>query len=683
MEVLAWFSLVLRWLGCPSHAALPHRKGAGHQPMSGILTSAKRPRDLSHWHAGPLLFGDWGTSRLYVLGIGAVTLGLAAPYYLLALSVLMAVVAWAYTIVCRSFPDGGGVYSAARQLSPLLSVIGATLLLGDYIVTAALSTVEALAYFGVPDHKWLIVSLSTAAIALLGVINWFGARSAGELAKWIALASIALSAVVAVLVLPWVPDGLRLMKLDNAPLLDKWVNFTGIILALSGVEAVANMTGIMKEPVAQTARRTIWPVLAEVATLNVLFGVAMLGLIGLSAAHLPEMNAQVEASRHLAIDAVGRINDLPVHFSGASGGGGLGHAEWSVKEVQTHAMKVMAVEGGQNLLGQTGGLVFGKVTAVVFGLLLLSATNTVIGGMISVMYALGRDNELPRVLTRLNYSGVPRWPLIIACLSPAVLLCVFYELEPLSHLYAIGVTGAISLNLSCCAFNRKLTVTTVERTGLFVVATIITVVFMTIAITKHSAALFAGILVLNVLIGRQVAKLMAARAARLPEPTIGWLAELQRKPLDLDPNKPRIMLAARGRHQAEYAVDLARKRGATLFAIFVRTLRVIANEASSVPRIEEDPDAQEALGTVAVLARQVGVPFVPIYCSSPEIAEEILDYTVTFGCDTLIMGKSRRTNLARQLGGDPVAKVATLLPEGVSLVARDSTPHGVGPGGNA
>jgi nucleotide-binding universal stress UspA family protein len=434
------------------------------------------------------------------------------------------------------------------------------------------------------------------------------------------------------------------------------------------------MTGIMKEPVARTAKKTIWPVLAEVATLNVLFGVAMLGLVGLSAAHLPEMNAQIEATRHLAEGAAGRINDLPVTL--ASPGG---HGEWSVKEIQTHAMKVLAVEGGQRLLGQGVGLVFGKVTAIVFGLLLLSATNTVIGGMISVMYALGRDNELPRGLTRLNYSGVPKWPLVIACIAPVLLLCIYYELEPLSHLYAIGVTGAISLNLSCCAFNKRLTVTRIERGGLFVVATIITLVFVTIAVTKHSAAMFAGILVVNVLIGRQVAKLLAARAAKLPEPEIGWLAELQRTPLELDPNKPRIMLAARGRHQAEYAVDLARKRGATLFAIYIRTLRVMDYNAQTVPRIEEDPDAQEALGTVAVLARHVGVPFVPIYCSSPEIAEEILDYTVTFGCDTLIMGKTRRTHLARQLEGDVVATVANLLPEGVSLLTRDSLPHGVGP----
>ena len=627
--------------------------------MAGILTSAKRPRNLTHWHAGPLLFGDWGTSRLYVLGLAFILLGFAAPYYLVALSLLMVAVAWAYTIVCRSFPDGGGVYSAARQITPLLSVIGATLLLADYIVTAALSLVDGFHYFGVPSVKdggsqWAIVLLCTGTIAVLGAINWFGARAAGEFAKWVAIASIGLSALIALAVLPWVPAGLKQMRMDDHPLLTRWAQFSGIILALSGVEAVANMTGIMKEPVARTARKTIWPILAEVATLNLVFGLALVGLIGLRGA--------------ASVDASGVLTMVPSQGFG-----------YSADQVKDSAMKVLAIEGGQHWLGERGGYLFGKATAVVFGLLLISAANTVIGGMISVMYALGRDNELPRVLTRLNYSGVPKWPLLIACAAPALLLCVVHEVSALADLYAIGVTGAISLNLACCAFNRKLDVNKAERAGLFGIAVVITAIFVTIAITKHSAALFAGVLVVIVLAGRGIAKLLAERAAKLPEPELGWLAELQRTPLELDPNKPRIMLAARGRHQAEYAVDLARKRGATLFAIYVRTLRVLDYDPTKVPRIEEDQAAQEALGTVAVLARQVGVPFVPIYCSSPEIAEEILDYTVTFGCDTLIMGKSRRTTLARQLEGDVVATVATMLPEGVSLIARDALPHGVGP----
>jgi amino acid transporter/nucleotide-binding universal stress UspA family protein len=626
--------------------------------MAGLIVSQKRPRNLSHWHAGPLLFGDWGTSRLYVLGIAAVTLGLAAPYYLLALSVLMAVVAWAYTIVCRSFPDGGGVYSAARQLSPFLSVIGATLLLADYIVTAALSLVEAFAYFGVGDVKIMgfdgnsqlvTVVLCALTIAVLGLINWFGARSAGELAKWIAVVSIALSAVVAVLVIPWVPEGLRSMKMDNDPWLTRWIHFTGIILALSGVEAVANMTGIMKEPVAKTSKKTIWPVLGEVAILNLVFGVALIGLIGLNAANLPAM-----------------ADDANLHIAGH---------DYAKQEINTHAMKVLAIEGGQYWMGETAGYVFGKITAVVFGLLLVSAANTVIGGIVSVLYALGRDDELPKGLTRLNYSGMPMWPLLIACICPVLLLCFYYELTPLSHLYAIGVTGAIALNLSCCAVNMRLQVKRWERVGLAVIALVITAVFVTIAVTKHEAAVFCGILVASVLVARFVGKRVAARETGIPEPEIGWLAELRRETTPIDANKPRVMLAARGRWQAEFAVDMARRRGANLFAIYVRTLRVLDTGPNFVARIEDDPAAQEALGTIAHLAHQYRVPFIPIYVSSPDIVEEVIDNTVTYGCDTLIMGKSKRSNLARSLEGDVVAQVATRLPEGVALITREASPH--------
>ncbi len=634
----------------------------GVRLMAGLIVSSKRPRNLSHWHAGPLLFGDWGTSRLYVLGIAAVTLGLAAPYYLVALSVLMAVVAWAYTIVCRSFPDGGGVYSAARQLSPFMSVIGATLLLADYTVTASLSLVEAFAYFGAGDLKIfglagngqvMVVTMCAVTVAVLGVINWFGARSAGELAKWIAVVSIALSAIVAVLVLPWVPDGLRAMKMDNDPWLTRWVNFTGIILALSGVEAVANMTGIMKEPVEKTSKKTIWPVLGEVAILNIVFGIALVGLIGLNAANLPAMKAAEEL--HIA-----------------------GH-DYAKSEINTHAMKVLAIEGGQHWFGETVGFWFGKATAVVFGLLLVSAANTVIGGIVSVLYALGRDDELPKGLTKLNYSGMPKWPLIIACVAPVLLLCFYYQLEPLSHLYAIGVTGAIALNLSCCALNKHLKVKSWERWGLFAIAALITCVFVTIAVTKHEAAIFCGLLVLGVLTARFIGKRLAASEKAMPEPERGWLAELRHQPVAMDAGKPRIMLAARGRWQAEFAVDMARRRGANLFAIYVRTLRVLDANPNHVPRIEDDAAAQEALGTVAALAHQYRVPFIPIYVSSPDIVEEILDNTVTYGCDTLIMGKTRRSMFARKLEGDVVSRVAMGLPDGTALITRDAAPHPLPP----
>src|SRR5690606_19331094 len=80
---------------------------------------------------------------------------------------------------------------------------------------------------------------------------------------------------------------------------DRWQAFVNIVLALSGVEAVANMTGLMKQPVPRTARRTIWPVLAEVVLLNMVFGLALSGLPALVDVQKPDHIA-VEVERGLA-----------------------------------------------------------------------------------------------------------------------------------------------------------------------------------------------------------------------------------------------------------------------------------------------------------------------------------------------------------------------------------------------
>src|SRR5438034_465354 len=54
-----------------------------------------------------------------------------------------------------------------------------------------------------------------------------------------------------------------------------WVAFVSIVLALSGVEAIANLTGVMKKPVYKTASRAIWIVAIEVAVFNVLLAICM------------------------------------------------------------------------------------------------------------------------------------------------------------------------------------------------------------------------------------------------------------------------------------------------------------------------------------------------------------------------------------------------------------------------
>src|SRR5687768_148591 len=123
------------------------------KPEALAMLSSERPRNVNWFQSGALLFGDWGTSRLYVLGLAFLVAGRSAFWLIGAMSVLIMIVAWAYTHICRLYPDGGGVYTAGKRRSRLLGVIGALLLFADYTITASLSSVEAFHYFGLGnDH---------------------------------------------------------------------------------------------------------------------------------------------------------------------------------------------------------------------------------------------------------------------------------------------------------------------------------------------------------------------------------------------------------------------------------------------------------------------------------------------------------------------------------------------------
>src|SRR5438045_6693191 len=119
-------------------------------PPALALLSSERPRNVGWFAAGSMLFGDWGTSRLYVLGLAFLVAGRTSFWLILLMSLLILAVGWAYTQICRIYPDGGGVYTAAKCRSRTLAVVGALLLFADYTVTASLSVLDAFHYFGLP-----------------------------------------------------------------------------------------------------------------------------------------------------------------------------------------------------------------------------------------------------------------------------------------------------------------------------------------------------------------------------------------------------------------------------------------------------------------------------------------------------------------------------------------------------
>src|SRR5262249_37883165 len=150
--------------------------------------------------------------------------------------------------------------------------------------------------------------------------------------------------------------------------------------------------------VEKTARKAIVPVLVEIVILNLVLAAAM--------SALPD---------GILYDAEHR----PAHTD--------------------DMLKVIAAE----YIGPT----FATFASVVFGLLLLSAVNTALADLVSIQFMLSRDKELPHAFGGLNRFGMPVLPLLIAAVVPAVVVLIFPDVTALSGLYAIGVVGAIAINL--------------------------------------------------------------------------------------------------------------------------------------------------------------------------------------------------------------------------------------------
>src|SRR3982751_1912713 len=117
--------------------------------------------------------------------------------------------------------------------------------------------------------------------------------------------------------------------------------------------------------------------------------------------------------------------------------------------------------------------------------------------MIGLLYMMSRDREMPRQFRRLNRHGVPIYPLMIAIALPAVVLLLVANFTALAGLYAIGVVGAITVNVGSCAVNRAVGFTWYDRVLFGVTFAILFFVELTLAHTKLDALQF----VLAVLIG--------------------------------------------------------------------------------------------------------------------------------------------------------------------------------------
>ena len=616
-----------------------------------------RPRNVDWKRAAALLYGDWGTSKAYVIGLAFLAAGFSSLPIILAVCVLTGLVGINYAVICRYFPDGGGVYSAARSQGRLLAVVGALLLIADLTVTAALSGWSGLTYViaGTEDIFWLkflkdhIAFATIGVLLVLGFINWFGPKHSGSLAVALALPTVIVVVALIAISIPYLTTHFLEPRHESLSML--WVQFVGVILALSGVEAIANLTGVMKlDPgstperpsVARESLKAITPVAIEVVCATVVLGWAMLSLPAVL-----ERTLGLSTKSEVAAILLKRHEDM---------------------------LRFMGEQFAAASFGVWIGQAFGWVVGIVFLLLLLSAANTAIVAMIGLLYLTARDGEMPPHFKRLNRHGVPLYPLLIAVGLPVIVLMTATNFQSLAGLYAIGVVGAITVNLGSCTFNRAIGFTWYDRVLFGITFTILFFVELTLARTKPDA-LFFVVCVLG--IG------LALRAWTQKRAGFTTLTVTHRVAAMVSPNlaatmQPRleegqkIMVAARGITPVlSFALDEAQLRKATLCVLYVKEIAVYYAGGPTFlgrARWQDDPEAQAIMSLMLKLGAERNICVLPVYAVSEDAAATILDLSATMGVDFLMIGATQRHALANLLRGSVATNVAQQLPDSIQLV---------------
>lgn len=616
-----------------------------------------RPRNLDWKRAAALLYGDWGTSKAYVIGLAFVAAGFSSLPIILAVCALTGLVGINYAVICRHFPDGGGVYSAARSQGRLLAVVGALLLLADLTVTAALSGWSALTYItsGAENIEWIKlardhIALTTIGVLLImGLINYFGPKHSGSFAVVLAVPTAVIVILLIALSAPHFTT--HFLQPRHQSLGTVWVQFVGVILALSGAESIANLTGVMKlDPgstmehpsVARESLKAIVPVAIEVVFATALLGWAMLSLPSVIGKTLHLTNSD-EISAVLWQRSEDMLRFIGEQFATAT-------------------------------FSPAMGQVFGWIVGIVFFLLLLSAANTAIVAMVGLLYMMARDREMPRQFKRLNSHGVPIWPLAIAIGLPVVVLLFASNFTALAGLYAIGVVGAITVNLGSCTFNRTMGFTWYDRVLFGVTFVILAFVELTLAHTKLDALQF----VLAILIGGLALRAYTLKLQGLTTVTVTHEVAQMVTPNLAATMKPRleegqkIMVAARGLTPVlSFAMDEAQLRAATLFVLYVKEVAVYFT-ARGTPlgrsKWQDDPEANAIMCSMLKLGGERGINIVPLYAVSQDAAATIVDLAATMGMDFLVIGASQRPAMAKLLRGSVATNVAQHLPDSIHLL---------------
>jgi nucleotide-binding universal stress UspA family protein len=282
---------------------------------------------------------------------------------------------------------------------------------------------------------------------------------------------------------------------------------------------------------------------------------------------------------------------------------------------------------------------------------------------------------------------MPAAALWIGTIIPAVIVYFINDVGRLADLYAIGVVGAVALNLGACSTNPKLRMAGYERVGMFIIAVLMAVVWVTIAYEKPGALVFAMSILGMGLAGRWAARhreeirnwaektapaLVTATDAASVRLAASAAALMGRSAVTpVGPIQKRILVATRGNPKLmKFAIEEAKAHHGEILVLFVRHIAVTAFAPVKAMTLAEDAEAVALFSEFRALAEAANVPAYFLYSSAYDVAEAILETAATHAVDILLLGTTQRGMVWRAMKGDVIQQVAYELPERITLLVH-------------
>src|SRR5438067_9426018 len=113
------------------------------RPLHVIIVGSVMFTFISYWRTAAVVLCDMSSTAYYIGGIVELSIGKAAPWFILAVLIFSYAVRWVYIESCTLFLRGG-VYRVVREaLGRFPAKIAVSALMFDYVLTGPISSVSA------------------------------------------------------------------------------------------------------------------------------------------------------------------------------------------------------------------------------------------------------------------------------------------------------------------------------------------------------------------------------------------------------------------------------------------------------------------------------------------------------------------------------------------------------------